>query len=85
MSLLPQELSGPQERLRMLELPPLVGGETKKRTVNEADTRRSPDSGDLEQQMRLLEDTNHNVTPLVELDGQVPVRLHPFSIRWIHH
>lgn len=31
-SLLPQELSGPQERLRVLELPSLVGGENKKRT-----------------------------------------------------
>lgn len=34
MSLLPQELSGPQERLRMLELPSLVGIEKKKKTIN---------------------------------------------------
>lgn len=33
MSLLPQELSGPQERLRMLELPSLVGGENKETNV----------------------------------------------------
>lgn len=39
MSLLPQELSGPQERLRMLELPPLVGGENEKKTINNPSKR----------------------------------------------
>lgn len=34
MSLLPQEFSGPQERLRMLELPSLVGGANRKKTIN---------------------------------------------------
>lgn len=31
------------------------------------------------------EDTDHNITPLVEFDWQVSVRLDPFSIGRIHH
>ena len=28
--------------------------------------------------------TYHHITPLVDLDGQVPVWLHPFGKRWVH-
>lgn len=31
------------------------------------------------------EDTDHNVTPLVEFDWQVSVGLDPFSVGGVHH
>ena len=48
-SLLPQELPGPEEGLGVLELPP------------------------------------HHVTPLVQLYGEIPVRLDPRGVGRVHH
>ena len=48
-SLLPEEFPGPQERLRMFELP------------------------------------SDDVTPLIQLDRQISVRLNPGGVGWVHN
>lgn len=88
MSLLPQELSCPQEGLRMFELPSL---KRRSRREDKFVIRRKRCTGPMWDTEIVdggavkVPDTDHNITPLVEFDWQVSVRLDPFSIGRIHH
>ena len=81
-SLLPQKLSGTQEWLRVLELPPL---QKVRRTslyflswIKQMGRTPSPPT-------ITLTHTHHNITPLVHFNREVAMRLYPFSKRGVHH
>lgn len=76
-SLLPQELPGSQERLRVLELPSLKRKESL--------WRRKIVAGQDAPNCELRAETDHDVAPLVEFNWQVSVRLDPFSVGWVHN
>ena len=71
MSFLPEKLSGPEERLWMLELPAL--GVTQRDKFILPYTRTPVPIR-----------TYHYVAPLVDTDGEVPMRLDPLSDGWVH-
>ena len=71
MSFLPEELSSPEERLRMLELPAL-GAAQRDKLIRPYTHTPIP--------IR----TYHYVAPLVDTNGEVPVRLDPLSDGRVH-